>query len=233
MDRRDFDKSIRAALGFLEGCNLTELVINISSLDVSHAFNEVALDRSATYEEIYRRALSLNHFNFQLSDYSLLQFSWKDDKNWRLAFYPNPWITGVESATARLNDLRADLGGGLIGVEEFLDILATDFRYYGAIPMLRFEYSHDQYRPVIHPASHFHIGIYGDDRWSSRRKFSPISFSMLIVRMFYTDVWSLNTSFHVDSVVNCWEKALRVALGEDGVSIPFDAEDSKSLHFNC
>jgi hypothetical protein len=233
LNSADFKSSIRQSLAFFEEANLDELTTNLSSLDVNPAFNEIALKPTAKYEDIYKAALSFRQFNIQLKDFSLFQFSWINGAEWRLAYYPNPWFTGVPGANEKLNELRELLEAGAITTEEFLDLVSDDFEYYQSVPMFRFEYSERQYKAVVHPASHFHIGTQGLDRWAWRRKLSPLSFSMMMVRMYYPDVWLKRSSFHDETVVDCWEHRLNEVLAADGVSLEFNNVEARCVHLGA
>lgn len=233
MNETYFNASIRQSLGFLTRAALDEVTVNISRLKINVGFNEVALSPESNYESIYRSALSLNHFNVQLTDYALFQFSWDSQASWRLAYYPNPWISGVASALSKLSELKEMLEAGAINSEEFMELLSTDFQLHQAVPMFRYEYSESQYVPVTHPAGHFHIGTFGQDRWAWSRKLSPKSFTMLIVRMYYPEVWLDNSSFHTEGVAECWEAELRESLMNDGASTEFNVEEATSVHFNA
>ena len=227
------NKSIRQSLQFPARANLDEVTVNNSGLKANSEFNNVALAPEANYESTYRCALRLNHFNVLLKDYALFQFSWDSEASWRLAYYPNPWISGVASALNKLSDLKEKLEEGSISSEGFMELLATDFPLRQAIPMFRYEYSERQYIPVTHPAGHFHIGAFGQDRWAWSRKLSPKSFTMIMVRMYYPDVWLGNSSFHAEDVVDCWEVELRKSLKSDGVSAEFNVDEAASIHLNA
>lgn len=233
MNQADFKTSIRQSLVFFEEASLDELTNNLSSLKVNPEFNEVALKATAKYQDIYRAALSLRHFNIQLTDFSLFQYSWTSETEWRLAYYPNPWITGVPSAHDKLEELRRYLEVGAINTEEFLDLISDDFEYYHSVPMFRFEYSERQYKAVVHPASHFHIGTQGIDRWAWRRKLSPLSFSMMMVRMYYPHIWLSRSSFNDAGVEDCWENKLNDVLATDGVSLEFSEEEARCVHLGA
>ena len=133
----------------------------------------------------------------------------------------------------KLTELRDYLEAGVITTEEFLDHIADDFEYHHSVPMFRFEYSESQYREVIHPASHFHIGTLGNDRWAWRRKLSPLSFSMIIVRMYYPHIWLPRSSFEIDGVDDCWERRLNDVLANDGVSLEFTDDEIRSVHLGA
>ena len=233
MNEADFKASIRQSLVFFEEASLDELTNNLSSLKINADFNNVALKATAKYQDIYRAAMLLRHFNIQLTDFSLFQYSWTSESEWRLAYYPNPWITGVPNANDKLEELRRYLEVGAINTEEFLDLIADDFEYYHSVPMFRFEYSERQYKAVVHPASHFHIGTQGVDRWAWRRKLSPLSFSMMMVRMYYPHVWLARSSFNDATVPNCWEGRLNDVLVADGVSLEFSDEEARCVHFGA
>jgi len=233
LNEGDFNSSIRQCLSFFEEAKLDELTYNLSSLKVCPEFNDIALRPSANYQEIYRTALALRHFNIQLTDFALFQYSWTSARSWRLAFFPNPWITGVPDAIDKLTELREFLEAGVITTEEFLDHIADGFDYHHSVPMFRFEYSESQYREVVHPASHFHIGTLGNDRWAWRRKLSPLSFSMMMVRMYYPHIWLPRSSFQTEGVDDCWEGRLNNVLAHDGVSLEFTEYEARSVHLGA
>src|SRR4051812_4084998 len=99
MDENDFAREIRQAWALINGqLSLGKLLTSNRSLPVDDLFRDVAIDSTSSYEQIYKTGLSRAHYNFLLNDYSYFQFTWDNKSSWRLAYFPNPWISGAPEA---------------------------------------------------------------------------------------------------------------------------------------
>lgn len=194
MDGPEFIRQIGRSWEFFKQLTLDRTLIWKASLPVDEDFRRVALAPESFYAEIYRVGLSRSSYNFLLSDYSYFQFSWDSDAAWRLAYFPNPWIAGVPDAQDILDQWEAleEMGG--LSHEDASDLI-EELPYKGAIPAIRFEYSRQQYREIVHPAAHFHIGRNADNRWPCAVLLGPHAFSMLVARLYYADQWRTRSSF--------------------------------------
>ncbi|WP_078562926.1 DUF2290 domain-containing protein [Xanthomonas axonopodis] len=173
------DGLIRSAADTLIALDLLDWgrVASLRSLGVSQSFNAVCLSNESTYEEVFVAGLSLRHFNFCLFDHSYFQLS-STNRGSRLAYYPNPFIDPdglleliedpVDFDAFELNELRATAGKG----------------------PLRFDISPEQYVDINHPYAHFHLGHGELGRLSSRRRYCPHTFIMLVARLYYPEAWS-------------------------------------------
>lgn len=163
MDRSAFERSLALAWASVAKLGLGETFSNGGSLAIDVAFRDLILDPSTPYEDMFLYGLRNSYYNFQLNDHSFFQFTWNGDDNVRYAFYPNPFLgpgaAELLSYKKRLELLRADF----IDYEEFLNLLG-EARGQGRIPVLRYENAPAQYKEIIHPCSHLHIGLHGDDR---------------------------------------------------------------------
>jgi len=232
MDAGEFRRQITAAYRILnERLGLVRTVSSLHSLKVDSAFNEVALIPESTYQQIYLTALSRSYYNLLLSDYSLLQFSWSAEDAWRLAYLPNPWLAGVPEAEERVREWEALEGLGRYDDTE-IGLLLSELPYYGSIPPLRFEYAVSQYKELAHPAAHLHIGRHTDNRWPVAKALGPISFALIIVKMYYGEPWAKH-SLYYEGAAPCIDAELISALEGSRRIHAFSDTEARSLHLNA
>lgn len=232
MESVEFHQKLRSAWSFLSGdINLARSVSSLRSLPVSDAFNSVALDPGSTYEAIYRAALSLSYYNIILNDYSVFQFSWTTRNEWRLAYLPNPWIAGVNSAESLVREWEALEAGGEISSIDFEQLIA-ELPYFGSIPQVRFDYSVSQYKEMSHPAAHLHIGRHTENRWPLARVLNPLTFSMSIAKTYYSEAWRRLSSFGDGDGENCVDKRFIDELGQASMVYFFSEAECRSLHLS-
>ncbi|MEM5542630.1 DUF2290 domain-containing protein [Sulfitobacter sp. AS92] len=239
MTRDHFNNSIRTSRKVLKELGLLEGSVYEISLPRSAEFNKTCLT-SRSYVEIYEKALSLSHYNLILTDLAFFQFTYKSPVEFALAFYPNPRITGSVDALSDYEDLIRQRNDDEIGEEEFSE-LVTLMPAEIYVPRMRYEFSKSQLRTVTHPGAHFHIGMSGEDRWSSERKLSPLSFLYLMVKYYYPNYWWPKSRFSgaedlwndAETIENCWDEKLSKSLRNDGTSHLFHDEERKSFHFSA
>jgi hypothetical protein len=189
MDRHDVQHGIMRARDAVESLGLGETISNPSPLEVNEEFRNVILDGASTYFDMFMCGLKLSHYNFLLSDYSYFQFSWSERNHVRYAYYPNPFMPqGEEGAASQIKRLQELLQAEMITYEEYLSIL-RDAKADPRAPMLRYENAPDQHKGLMHPCSHFHIGSNADGRWAINRVLTPVAFTLLIFKHFYTWAW--------------------------------------------
>ena len=233
MEKGEFIRRVRAAWTFTKDqMAAVRSVASLVSLPVDEDFRRLALDPSANYRSIYLIGLSRSHYNILLNDFAYFQFSWTGETAWRLAFYPNPWITGVPEAELRLADWEAAEAEGLLSGED-VDELISEMAYEASVPPIRFEYATDQYREIVHPAAHFHIGRHSDNRWPSARLLDPLSFTMMIAKLYYGPAWRRISRFHDESVQHCQDEALMEALVLSGRVHDFSEVERRTVHFEA
>jgi len=239
VDRDYFNSSIRSFSTFVEKHYLRDSVVYDVALPRSQDFYRTCID-SRDYVEIYERGLSLSYYNVLLTDLSYFQFSHRSDREWALAYYPNPRISGNSEALRDFEDLKVSYDRGEISDEDYAELL-TSFPARMFIPRFRYEYSDEQYEPVRHPIAHFHIGMSGEDRWGVSRKLSPFSFGLLMIKYFYPGVWWKNSRFNLDEKDrddeeikrSCLDFILVNSLRRDGVADRMDADEALSFHFSA
>ncbi len=173
MERHDVQNGIIRAWRTIEALELGETISTPVPLQVNEEFRNIVLDGSRGYLEIFMAGLKLSHYNFLLVDYSFFQFSWSSPNHVRYAYYPNPFASSdVDNGAAQIKRWQELVSAGLITHEEYLSILRdakADFR----IPLFRYENAPDQHRGLMHPCSHFHIGLHSENRWPLNRVLTP------------------------------------------------------------
>jgi hypothetical protein len=232
MDVAEFNRQIRSSWNLVSSrFEIGRSFIWNNTLPVSIEFRDVTLDEASTYSMIYRCGLRLSHHNFLLKDYSYFQFSREGSSSWRLAYFPNPWVAGVDTAARQLEKWESQEATGELSHEE-VSMLMDEFEYYGSIPPVRFEYSANQYKEIAHPAAHFHIGRDGNNRWPVAVAIGPSLFTMLIAKLYYPKQWGLRSRYHdLRSVDDCVE-ALLIGTAETAAAVQdFSEAESRSLHF--
>lgn len=171
-------RDIKRAAEFLVEIGLLDWdrVARLSSLPVSSAFNEVALDASARYEEVFIAGLKLRQFNFCLNDYSYFQLSSTGD-SLRFCFYPNPFIMSDE--LVELIEDPADFNAF-----DLAELIATNRR-----SPVRYDLAPGAHVPCQHPYAHFHFGHGELGRLAARRVLSADCFCLIVTKLFYPDKW--------------------------------------------
>jgi hypothetical protein len=188
MDRRTFESGISLAWNAVQTLNLGETFSNGGALEVDTGFRNLILSSDTAYEDIFLYGLKNSNYNFLLSDHSFFQFSWFKENDIRFAYYPNPYL-GSDANNLLTYKKRLELfQSELVDYEEFLQLLG-DAVGMGRIPVIRYENAPDQYKEMLHPCSHLHIGLHGDDRWPVRRILTPHAFTLIILRNYYGTIW--------------------------------------------
>ena len=122
-----------------------------------------------------------------LSDYSYFQFG-RDDRGTRSAYYPNPFFGASVDAMKLIGEQHEYLSEGLISMEDFLHE-ASELQAPQKPPPVRCEYDPDAYVEFRHPASHLHIGYHAENRWPLERVLTPVVFSLMIAKLYYSEAW--------------------------------------------
>jgi hypothetical protein len=212
MDERDFNHEIARAWQLLkETLHIGRTLIWGRSLPIDEVFRDVALSSDSSYDQIFKVGLSRSSYNVLLDDYAFFQFNWFDDTSWRLGFFPNPYLTGVAAAEPQLRNWELLEEIGALNHEEVSELIA-EMPYAGAVPPVRFEYAPTQYRELMHPAAHFHIGRHDENRWSSSVWIGPKAFVLIIAKLYYPVAWAQCSTFYGAQVRDCIEDMLLSAM---------------------
>jgi len=179
-----FDASIRSSRAFLAECGLIRSTTVLRSRSASREFVELVLSGTASYREVFLCGLRNSDYNFLLNDFAFLQFSFFSKKHYRFAYYPNPFL----DAQIVIQELDESLEAGAITYEDYSDFI-SDQPYEITKPPIRFELDCEAYVCLRHPAAHFHIGNYIENRWPVCRALTPRSFCLLVAKHYYGENW--------------------------------------------
>lgn len=186
MTKNEFSKSIMKSVQLYLDLNIFLSIRCGCSLNASNEFKKLSLDKNSRYDDLYMVGLRNQDFNFILTDYSYFQFSLYDEQTFsvRYAFYPNP-IVGESPSFKQECDESFD--NGTINYEEYSQLMSEiDSNQY--VPLIRYEYDQARYSDMLHPAAHFHIGYYQNDRWPASLKLTPLMFSLKICKLYYAHI---------------------------------------------
>jgi hypothetical protein len=231
MDEREFTREINSAWTLLKDTlSIGRTIISGRSLEVDAAFRDASLDQDSSYEQIFRTGLQRSNYNILLSDYAYFQFRRTDDHSWRLGYYPNPWLSGASQAERDLEhwEMLEDAGG--LTYEETSELIAA-MPLRGTIPPIRFEYALAQYKELVHPAAHFHIGLHSENRWPSAISIGPKAFVMTVAKLYYIQAWEKCSIPHGAAIANCIEEQLLAVLGNVRFVHSFSDRENRSFHF--
>jgi hypothetical protein len=233
MDKTNFAHDIRGAWRLLSTkLGIGRQIISEMPLNVDHAFRDAALDSETSYADLYKIGLSRSHYNILLHDYAYFQFSLDGTNSWRLGYYPNPWISGAPSAVLKAEELEALEETGAATHEDITELF-QEMPYVGSIPPIRFDCSPGQYKEIAHPAAHFHIGMYSKNRWPCSYKIRPVTFSLIIAKMYYNERWANYSTYYNTGVTDCLDTKLIQSLANDGKVWEFSTIERRSPHLGC
>jgi hypothetical protein len=75
------------------------------------------------------------------------------------------------------------------GQEGFVDDESAGSEIDGAGLALRYEYAEDEYRRLVHPCAHLHVGWQREGRIPVRRVWTPELFTSFVFRNMFADAW--------------------------------------------
>lgn len=157
-------------------------VAGFNSVTSDPEFLSVALDKTSSYEAVYRAALERRSYNFILSDLSFFQFSLQGRNHThglRFAYYPCPYL--AQDVTPAIRDVQ------------FGDQRLVEMDISIGFPPIRYDYSPNQYTAFQHPASHIHIGHATPSRLATRSVLTPKAFGLLALRLAHRSLNSNQT----------------------------------------
>lgn len=208
MKEVDLVPQIRKAWTYAKALEIDELFSGPTALNPSDEFKVLAVSEIVTYEELYLVGLRDGQYNILLRDFSFFQFGIGRVDDVRFAYFPNPFLGAAQDAVAKLHEMREYVTEGVISMEEFLHSI-SEIRQPRHPPLVRYEYSKDQYVETSHPCSHMHLGLHGENRWPVRRHLTANAFVLLVFRLFYLRYW-----MKAGKVKECKEKTTMDAILE-------------------
>ncbi|MEO1871699.1 MAG: DUF2290 domain-containing protein [Cobetia sp.] len=221
-----FDQSVLKSIRTLHSINFLTQAGAANSLNVSDSFKKLSF-RSKSYMQVYDAGIRGQEFNVLLKDDSFFQFTEQVNGDIRLAFYPNPYrfieYMGYKEEVLDLLDEDS------ITLDEYSQFL-SEGSFTCDVPVIRFDYSIDQYDSFDHPAAHLHIGFYAENRWPVRKILTPHAFMLKVLRNYYVYLWSgenkLENCVELDTLYQ-HEAMECTSLGDD----VFSDEEANRFYF--
>lgn len=231
MNKADVMRHIRKSWIYAKALGVDELFSGPTALDASDAFKALSVSPITSYEELYLAGLRDGQYNILLKDFSFFQFGTGSSDGVRFAYFPNPFLGATPDAVAELQEMQEYVTEGIIDVDEFLHRV-SEIRRPQHPPLIRYEYSKQQYVESKHPCSHMHIGFHGENRWPVRRYLTGDAFALLIFRLFYLEFWmragkikSGDSELTLDAVLATAREECRLLYADE-----FSAAEVKRFH---
>jgi hypothetical protein len=186
-----FRASVAQAAGLLDHAGILES----RAPAPTYPNDMAAVLRSKPYGEMWQTCLDGEWYDCRLLDSSLLQFRrWDQRLSYNYLEVPYEVMTFDEYASERIDEnwhmlpssvrqsLEPDLRAGyeLYLQSDLVERLITPLRY---------DYEPELYRVGVHPAGHIHFGLNNEIRVCTRRIFSPLSFTLFVMRQYYPKNW--------------------------------------------
>lgn len=188
MTKDDLVPQIRKSWAYAKALKVDELFSGPTALDPSDTFKALAVSADVSYEELYLAGLRESQYNILLKDFSFFQFGIGSIDGVRFAYYPNPFLGAAPNAVAELQEMQEYVAEGIIDIDELLHQI-SEIRRPQHPPLVRYDYSKQQYVEATHPCSHIHLGFHRENRWPVRRYLTAHAFALLIFRHFYLEFW--------------------------------------------
>lgn len=158
----------------------------VQSLNSSSEFKYEAR-HSTSYKRLYDVGVKNQDFCLMIFDHSFFQFTEsKEREDLRLVYYPNPYKF-IEYMNQKKEALSM-LNSGELSLAEYEQIITEDDSSCDT-PIIRYDLSLKQHCKNYHPAAHFHIGFYVENRWPVKRILTPYAFFLKILTHYYQKTW--------------------------------------------
>jgi Uncharacterized conserved protein (DUF2290) len=196
-----------------EKLGLEPQTIHPSSLPSNSRLRQL-VDGGSTYLTYYQETVDLRHLNFFIGSGDILQFSFFEEGrtfSLRYAFFGSPYRSGskpvelvtvdseADKSSSNVHDIGSEdeaspdaLSAGEIDSEsepDFGDDEVDQPTIDGAGLSLRYEYAENEYRRLVHPCAHLHLGWRREGRIPVRRIWTPELFTAFIIRNMFAESW--------------------------------------------
>jgi len=147
--------------------------------------------RNLNYLDEWKKIVSNQLFDFQLTDHALLQFKrFKENGTevFSYSYYENPFeILSYQDFLAN-HDLSITETGNIF-IDYYNQYVATSGKQKSIVTPTRYDYAPNQYVEGRHPVSHMHFGHCSEIRIATKRILGPLSFSLFVLRQYYPASW--------------------------------------------
>lgn len=169
-------------------------VKSINSDGVSPEFKKAS--QGVSYFEAYDTGVGNLDYDYLLSDQSFFQFEIKEVggfTNIRYSFYQNP-ISYISYNEFLLNEIID--GSSVFQIEEIGDLYRNEYDQYlneqeliSNHTTIRYDSDLNNHYPLVHSASHIHIGHKNNIRISVNKTITPLMFILFVIKNVYYDEW--------------------------------------------
>lgn len=172
--------------------NKCDILYNYSKDNVYNLEVAKRIAKCKDYAKLHTEIYNSGDYTFQLSDNSLLQFSY-NSKPFILSYsyIPFPFEIPQYRDFLALNGLEYEEVGDKFMEDYEQEAESSDLKEH--INIIRYDYSEKEYAESIHSVSHIHIG-FTDMRICSEKIISPMAFLFFILKQAYVDIWKKNIS---------------------------------------
>ena len=198
MNLATFNISLSESRTLIKDLKLLKLfgIKSINKNGTTKEFKDAA--QKGDYINAYKLGILNFDYDFLLFDNSFFQFSisFRHDKLYGLnySFYQNPFYYRTYEDYLEILRLELNLDNDFINeigdlyIEEYEQFLNEQTISSGCT-IIRYDYDVPNYKPLIHPSSHIHIGNNTSVRIPYSKLLSPYRFTLFIIRHIYYDFW--------------------------------------------
>ena len=170
--------------------------------------------RNKSYIEEWNYIYKNDCAHIKLRDLSMFLFSNKNN-TLMYRFYENPHIFIDKEEFIKTFEIDDD-----ILYEQYLSEQTKE-----NVTPIKYDFFPNDYVPGSHPAAHFHFGINNNIRIGCSHILQPIAFVLLIVRLYYPDIWVTHKLYN--------REMLKVETYLEDISTSFfSVEDCQELYLS-
>lgn len=147
------------------------------------------ISKKNEYANTFIAGIEMDDYDFLLKDGSYFQFSFdKNDTDFEMRFAFYPTINNISYLDFLYEFLEADLEScGGVFIEEYQQFLSEQEIKF--VSPIRYDYNSRIYKPLVHSASHIHIGYEENIRLPVDKILSPTAFVKVVLQYYYFDRW--------------------------------------------
>lgn len=166
---------------------------NLNNIQICTYKKYSSISRTCMQKDEYARAfivgLEMDDYDFLLKDGSYFQFSFdKNDMDYilRMAYYPSINHVSYEDFLQEILGWGVNECGGEF-IEDYQQYITEQETKF--VTPIRYDYNSKIYKPLVHSASHVHLGCEENIRIPIDIILYPSAFVKIILQYFYYDKW--------------------------------------------
>ncbi|MGE5437708.1 MAG: DUF2290 domain-containing protein [Syntrophothermus sp.] len=150
--------------------------------------NDIQTNYYGEYNTVYESLIKKYNYDFLLYDESFFQYDFNESNGYiRYAFFQFPYDFPTYDNYLLQNGFDINEIGEALRTEYEQEI--SEANLMNNVYPIRYEYSIKDYKTLLHPASHLHIGYHNDIRISSAHIITPLVFTLFVIKNCYYDLW--------------------------------------------